>query len=185
MYSSLSTTMSPLRVLIVTGDDLVGELAGLLRGLGLVLGGDGELVLHIAADLPLLGHVLGGLTHVVAVEGVPQTVADHRVDVFHVAHLLALRAGRGMGAHRHVFLTAGHDDVGVAQHDVLRAQRHGAQARAADLVDAPGRAFLGQARVDMRLARRVLALRGGQDLARGWFPTPPPCRRRRARPPPR
>jgi hypothetical protein len=38
MYSSLSTTMSPLRLLTVTGD-LVGELAGLLRGLGLVLGG--------------------------------------------------------------------------------------------------------------------------------------------------
>jgi hypothetical protein len=74
-------------------------------------GSDGELVLHIAGDLPLLGHVLGGLTHVVAVERVPQTVADHRVDIFHVAHLLALRAGRGMGAHRHVFLTAGDDDA--------------------------------------------------------------------------
>jgi hypothetical protein len=45
MYSSLSTTMSPLRVLTVTADDLVLELAGLLRGLGLVLGGDGEFVL--------------------------------------------------------------------------------------------------------------------------------------------
>jgi hypothetical protein len=39
------------------------------------------------------------------------------------------------------------------------------QARAADLVDAPGRAFLRQAGVDMRLARRVLALAGGQHLA--------------------
>jgi hypothetical protein len=78
--------------------DLVGELAGLLRGLGLVLGGDGELVLHVAGDLPLLGHVLGGLAHVVAVERVPQPVADHRVDEFQVAHLVALRAGRGMGA---------------------------------------------------------------------------------------
>ena len=49
MYSSWSTTMSPLRVLIVKGDDLVLELAGLLRGFGLVLGGDGELVLLVAA----------------------------------------------------------------------------------------------------------------------------------------
>jgi hypothetical protein len=138
------------------GRDLVGELAGLLRGLGLVLAADGEFVLHVAGDLPLLGHVLGGLAHVVAVEGVPQTVADHRVDVFQVAHLLALPQRRGMGAHRHVFLPAGDDDVGVAQHDVLGAQRHGTKARAADLVDAPGRAFLRQACVDMRLTRRVL-----------------------------
>ena len=43
MYSSWSTTMSPLRVVIVTGDDLVLEPAGLLRGLGLVLRGGGEL----------------------------------------------------------------------------------------------------------------------------------------------
>jgi hypothetical protein len=151
------------------GRDLVGELAGLLRGLGLVLGADGEFVLHVAGDLPLLGHVLGGLAHVVAVEGVPQTVADHRVDVFQVAHLLALPQRRGMGAHRHVLLPAGDDDIGIAQHDVLGAQRHGAKARAADLVDAPGRAFLRQACVDMRLTRRVLTLRRGQHLAEDGF----------------
>jgi hypothetical protein len=45
MNSSLSTTVSPLRPLMVTGDDLVVELAGLLGGLGLVLAGDGEGVL--------------------------------------------------------------------------------------------------------------------------------------------
>ena len=44
-YSSVSTTMSPLRVLMVTGDDLVLELAGLHRRLGLVLRLDRELVL--------------------------------------------------------------------------------------------------------------------------------------------
>ena len=79
------------------GDDLVVEAAGLLRGLGLVLAGDGEFVLRLAADLPLLGDVLGGLAHVIAVEGVPQPVADHRVDVFHVAHLVAGAQMRGMG----------------------------------------------------------------------------------------
>ena len=44
-YSSVSTTMSPLRRLDGDRNDLVLELAGLLRGLGLVLRGDRELVL--------------------------------------------------------------------------------------------------------------------------------------------
>ena len=147
------------------GDDLVVEPAGLLRRLGLVLAGDGELVLRLAADLPLLGDVLGGLAHVVAVEGVPEAVLDHRVDELHVAHLLPGAQVRGVRAQRHVLLPAGGDDGGVAQHDVLRAQRHRAQARAADLVDAPGRALLGQAGVDVRLPGRVLPLGRGQHLA--------------------
>jgi hypothetical protein len=45
--------VSPLRALDGDGDDLVLELAGLLGGLGLVLRGDGELVLLVAGDLPL------------------------------------------------------------------------------------------------------------------------------------
>ncbi len=39
--------------------DLILEAARLLRGLGLVLRGGGELVLLLAADLPFLGDVLG------------------------------------------------------------------------------------------------------------------------------
>ena len=80
MYSSWSTTMSPLRAGTVNGDDLVLEPAGLLRRLGLVLRGDGELVLLVAGDLPLRGDVLGRVAHVVAVEGIHQAVLDHRVD---------------------------------------------------------------------------------------------------------
>jgi hypothetical protein len=72
MYSSWSTDGVALAALDGEGDDLVGELPGLLRGLGLVLGGHGELVLLLAGDLPLVGDVLGGLAHVVAVEGVPK-----------------------------------------------------------------------------------------------------------------
>ncbi len=68
-------------------DDLVLELAGLLRGFGLVLRGDRELVLLGAGNLILPGDVLGGVAHVVAVEGVPQPVLDHGVDELKVAHL--------------------------------------------------------------------------------------------------
>ena len=78
-----STTMSPLRVLMVTGTISSLKRAGLLGRLGLVLGGRGEGVLLLAGDLPLLGDVLGGVAHVVAVEGVPQAVLDHGVDELH------------------------------------------------------------------------------------------------------
>ena len=70
--------------------DLVLELAGLLGRLGLVLRGDGEAVLVLAGDLPLARDVLGGGAHVIAVEGIPQPVLDHRVDHLQIAHLLAL-----------------------------------------------------------------------------------------------
>ena len=47
----------------------------------------------------------------------------------------------------------------------LIAERDRAQAGAAQLVDAPGRAFHRNAGGDRGLAGRVLALAGGQDLA--------------------
>jgi len=76
------------------------------------------------------------LAHVVAVERVPQAVADHAVDVFHVAHFLALAQVGDMGAHGHVFLAASDHNVGVAQLNVLRTQGNSAQAGAAHLVNA-------------------------------------------------
>ena len=71
------------------GDDLVLEPAGLLRGLGLVLRADREPVLLLAGDLPLAGDVLGGVAHVIAMEGVDEPVLDHGVDELEVAHLHA------------------------------------------------------------------------------------------------
>ena len=144
---------------------LVLELAGGLGGLGLVLALHRELVLHVAGDLPLLGDVLGGGAHVVAVEGIPEAVLDHGVDHRVVAHLHAITQVGGMRRAAHRFLAAGGDDLGIARHDLLHAQRHGAEAGAAELVDAPGRAFLGDAGMDGGLAGGVLALAGGEDLA--------------------
>src|SRR5215218_3889896 len=62
MYSSASTTMSPLRVLIVTG--AISSL-----------------------NLPALGHVLSRGAHVVALEGVQEAVLQHGVDELEVTHL--------------------------------------------------------------------------------------------------
>ena len=69
-----------------------------------------------------------------------------------------------MGAEGHVLLPASGHDMRVTELDVLSRQRHGAQARAADLIDAPSRALLRQPCVDMRLTCRVLTLGGGQHL---------------------
>ena len=90
--------------------DLVLELAGLLSCFGLVLRGDGELVLLFARDLPLGGNVLGGVAHVVAIEGVPKAVLDHRVDELRVAHLGAVAQVRAVRRLAHAFLATGDND---------------------------------------------------------------------------
>ena len=59
--------------------------------------------------------------------------------------------------------------LAVPSSDLLRAERDGAQARAAELVQAPGRASRPECRRDRRLARRVLAGAGGQHLAQDDF----------------
>ena len=102
----------------------------------------------VAGDLPLARDVLGRGAHVIAVEGVPQAVLDHRVDHLEVAHLHAVAQMLAVRRQRHRFLAAGGDDLGIAIGDLLQAERHRAQARAAELVDAPGRAFDRDAGVD-------------------------------------
>src|SRR5262249_1998752 len=146
-------------------DDLVLEPAGLLRSLGLLLRSGGELVLLLARDLPFLGDVLGGVAHVIAVEGIPQAVLDHGVDHLRVAHLGAVAQMHAVRRLAHAFLAAGDDDLAVAELDRLRTQRHRAQARAAELVDGIGRLLDRAAGGDGRLAGRVLAGSGGEDLA--------------------
>ena len=57
IYSSSLTMMSPLAGGDGEGNDLFLEPPGFLRRLGLVLRGDGEAVLLLAADLPFDGDV--------------------------------------------------------------------------------------------------------------------------------
>src|SRR5206468_9214261 len=151
------------------GDDLVLELAGLLSRLGLVLRENRELVLLRAGDLVLARDVLGGVAHVVAVEGIPQAILDHGVDQFDAAHLDAATQILRVRGHAHGFLAAGDHDFRIAVEQRLIAERYRAQAAAAKLVDAPGRAFHRNTGSDRGLAGRVLALGRGQDLAHDDF----------------
>ena len=151
------------------GDDLVLELARLPCCFRLVLAGDGKTILFLAGDLPLGGDILGGHAHVIAVEDVPQSVADHRVDQLHVAELLAGAQIGGMGRKAHALLAACHHDAAVAALDGLGAQGDGTKARAADHVDAPGRGIDWKPGGDGGLAGGVLPLGGGQHLAQDHF----------------
>ncbi len=65
----------------------------------------------------------------------------------------------------HALHAAGGDDVALAGTDLLRRERHGAKAGAADLVDAEGGLAIRQAGGAGGLAGGVLALAGGQHLA--------------------
>ncbi len=121
--------------------DLVLEAAGFLRRGGLLLRSQRERVLLLAADVVLLGHVLGRDAHVVLVVDVPQAVDDHRVDHLPVAHALAVaRAEQHVRRQAHVLLAAGDDDLVVAVADRLGGEHHRLQAGAADRVDGHGRA---------------------------------------------
>ena len=82
-----------------------------------------------------------------------------------VAHLRAVAQMLRSAAPAHRFLAAGDHDVAVAVEDRLIAERDRAQAGAAELVHAPGRALDRDAGGDRGLPGRVLALTGGQDLA--------------------
>ncbi len=77
---------------------------------------------------------------------------------------MALPDGGRVRRLAHAFLAAADDDLALALLDLLISERDRTQARAADLVDAPGRRFDRYAGVDGGLTRRVHALRGGQDL---------------------
>ncbi len=72
---------------------------------------------------------------------------------------------RGVLRHRHRFLPAGDNDVGIAIGDLLHADGDGAEPRAAKLVQTPGGRLLQNTSLHRGLAGRVLALPGGEDLA--------------------
>src|SRR5260221_59620 len=154
------------------GNDLVLEPAGRLGRFRLVLRAHRELILLLTGDLPLPGDVFGGVAHVVAVEGVPPAVLDHSIDHFEITHLHAATQMGAVRRHAHRFLAARHHDVGIPVEEGLVAEGDRAQARAAQLVDGPGRALDRDAGRDRCLPGRVLPLAGRQNLAHDHFGYP-------------
>jgi len=99
------------------------------------------------------------------VEGVPKAILDHAVNELQIAHFGSSAHVSYMGRQRHRLLTARNDGVGITAADMQHGQRHRAQPRTADLVDAESSLVSRNARVHRRLARRVLTLARSEDLA--------------------
>ena len=148
------------------GNDLVVKLTGSLSGLGLLLGGGGELVQILTGDAPDVADVLSGGAHMVAVEGIPQTVVDHGVYDLIVEHTgTPAGSGDGIGSGGHDLGTAGHDDVGVAGLDGTGGLNDALHAGAADHAHSVGGSGQRQAGLHAHLTGHVLALTGGEDAA--------------------
>ena len=73
-----NSTGSPFFCGIAHRQDLGGELAGGVRGGGLLVAVGGEGVLLVARHLVRVGHGLAGVAHVPVLERAPQAVVDHR-----------------------------------------------------------------------------------------------------------
>ena len=102
--------------------------------------------------------LVGGLAHVLAGEGRPQPVVDHRVHQLGRPHAGA-PAGRGrdVGGVGHRLHPAGDHDLELAGPDQLVGQGHRGQARQAHLVEGDGRHLHRDAGRDRRLAGGDLA----------------------------
>ena len=117
-------------------------------------------------QLELLGDLARLLSHVLVRERVAQAVVDHRVDRLGVAHAEAeprlLEQVRGL---RHRLHPAADADLEVTGADRGVEQAGRADPGGADLVDRLGGNLLGDARLDLRLTRRDLALARLEHLA--------------------
>ena len=121
--SSVSTMVSPLRPLIVTGDDLVGEPAAVDRRLGAAQQALDRVIVHLlAGQLIFVGGALGEAAHRAAfLIGILEPVEEHMVVGGVVADPRAaavlLEQIRRVG---HRFHAAGDDHVGIAGLRALR-----------------------------------------------------------------
>ena len=138
--------------------DFINKFSRILGCFCLILRIHSKTVLYLAANLPFFCHVFCGLTHMIAIESIPETISDHAVNITDIAHFVTGAQMRDMRRERHIFLSTRGNNLRISQLDMLSGQGNGAQARSADLVDAPCRAFNRQACIDMGLTRWVLAL---------------------------
>ena len=148
------------------GDDLVLELALGDGGGGTGLAAQGQLILHLAGDAVLFGHVLGGDAHVAVVERIPQAVVDHHVGHGGVVHAGAPAGGiDGVGSHAHALHTAGHNALSLAGHNGAVSDGNAVQTGATHLVQGGGGGLDGQTGLQGGLTGGVLAQTSLQHVA--------------------
>ena len=82
--------------------------------LSLLLGLGRKGVKLLAGQAPLLSDILSGNHHVIMVEGVGQSVIDHRVHQSSIVHAIAEAGiGQGIGGHRHILHTSGNNNISL------------------------------------------------------------------------
>ena len=95
---------------------------------------DGKRILIFAGDLPFLSDIFGGDAHVAIIERIGQR-ADHGVhDLAGIHALTPAHARQPILRAAHVFRTAGHNSIGIAHLDHLRARDDSLQTAAAQAV---------------------------------------------------
>ena len=99
-------------------------------------------------------------------ERAPETVLDHVIDHFAVAHAITVaRLREQVRRGRHPLHPPGEHDVRITQNDRLRRKSNGLKTRPADLVDRGRRNGIWNARRNSSLPRRVHTQPGGQHVA--------------------
>jgi hypothetical protein len=136
-----------------------------LRLGGEVLGARGEAVHVDAGDLELVRDLARLVDHLLAGEGVGEPVVGHRVERGDVAHPEAeASVGKQVRRLAHRLHAAGDDDFGIAAANRQVGDPERPHAGGADLVDRLRGDLLGDAALDLGLARGDLALAGLQHL---------------------
>ena len=135
---------------IATGDDLGGEAAVRLRRGGAALAFDRERVLVLAADLIVLGDILGRLGHRIDAELLLHQLVDEAPADRGVVHLgLAVEGGGRLGDDEgrpaHALDAAGDDQAPLPAPHRPRRHRHRVEAGAAEAVQRHSARRVGQA----------------------------------------
>ena len=129
-----------------------------------------QFVLFFAADVIFLRQVFSGVSHVITHNGANQTVGQHTVEHFSVAHPVpftsAFQQIRGLG---HALNTYGNRDIAFAEHDRLAGDFKRLHAGTALLVNRAGVAFRGHAAFQLNLTPGVSLGAGFINLAAGQF----------------
>ena len=165
--SSTSTTVSPLRPLIVTGTISSARRPSSVASIASWCERSAQRSMsarvssELGGDLARLARPCG-----LPANGFVQPVVDHRVDRLAVAHPVA-EAGllEQVGRVRHRLHAAADADLDVAGADRRVEQPDGAHPRGAHLVDRLRGDLLRDPGLDLRLAGRDLALAGLEHLA--------------------
>ena len=145
----------------------LGEETGGGRGLSLLVGVDGILVLLLTGDAVLLAAELSLHAHKLLLSVcVPKTIRLDSIDEASLAILdTSAEVGEVVGGVGHALSAASDNDVRTAGDNSLCAKDHGLQAGSANLVDGGADDLVGEAGIDGALTGRGLANTGGAVMS--------------------